>query len=225
MILNKPGPAQGSKIAKRLPSVKSSLLQYSKIKNFPKKNFSRKTHIQKNGSSGAQGPLAQTPGALKGGHFRNIQHFCRSWRGTLRRKKQIFEKNLTMPKNWKGTLWYFKHPICCKISKKIKGTLWREYNFRKKCLTMPKNWKGGPFGVFQHTFCRKTSKKWRGGTLWGKFFSQKNPAVPKKIERGTLCSRPVWYFTRENRKKFLFHFARQIVQFGATIFCRTFKNF
>ena len=37
---------QGSKIAKRLPSVKYSLLQYSKIENFLKKNF-RKNYILK----------------------------------------------------------------------------------------------------------------------------------------------------------------------------------
>ena len=37
---------QGSKIAKRLPSVKYSLLQYSKIENFSKKNF-RKNYILK----------------------------------------------------------------------------------------------------------------------------------------------------------------------------------
>ena len=45
---------QGSKIAKRLPSVKYSLLQYSKIEN-----FSKNLHTQKNGPgpSGATGPL------------------------------------------------------------------------------------------------------------------------------------------------------------------------
>ena len=59
---------QGSKIAKRLPSVKYSLLEYSKIENFTRKKFSRKVHAQKNGPSGAP----------KGGHFRNCQHFCRS---------------------------------------------------------------------------------------------------------------------------------------------------
>ena len=44
---------QGSKIAKRLPSVKYSLLQYSKIETFSKKIFSKKLHTQKNGPSGA----------------------------------------------------------------------------------------------------------------------------------------------------------------------------
>ena len=52
---------QGSKIAKRLPSVKYSLLQYSKIENFSKKKFSKKIHTQKNGPSGAPGPASTSP--------------------------------------------------------------------------------------------------------------------------------------------------------------------
>ena len=42
-----------------------------------------------------------------------------------------------------------------------------------------------------------------------KFFPEKSLAVPKKIERGTLWSRPVWYVTRKNRKNF-FGSVRQI---------------
>ena len=41
-------------------------------------------------------------GALKGGHFRNcqhFQHFCRSLRGTLWRKNKFAKKSPTMPKN------------------------------------------------------------------------------------------------------------------------------
>ena len=60
---------------------------------------------------------------------------------------------------------------------------------------------GGPFEVFQHSFCRKTSKNCRGDPL-GIFFSKKNLAVPKKMKGGTLWSRPVWYITRKNRKNF-----------------------
>ena len=50
---------QGSKIAKRLPSVKYSLLQYSKIENFSKKKF-RKNYILKKMDRVARGA-----GALK----------------------------------------------------------------------------------------------------------------------------------------------------------------
>ena len=63
-------------------------------------------------------------------------------------------------------------------------------------------------------------KKLKGGTLWDvstsirsqnkkmqgvpfgekSFFRKKSLAVPKKDERGSLWSRPVWYVTRKNRK-------------------------
>ena len=67
---------QGSKIAKRLPSVKYSLLQYSKI--FRKTIFRKNYILKKMDRVARRGPLARAPGALKGGHFRNCQHFCRS---------------------------------------------------------------------------------------------------------------------------------------------------
>ena len=63
----------------------------------------------------------------------------------------------------------------------------------KKSLTMPnKNGKGGPFGGFQHPFCRKTAKKIEGGTLWGFFFGKKVSQCRKKLKGET----------RENRKNF-----------------------
>ena len=45
---------QGSKIAKRLPSVKYSFTVLEN-RNFLKKKFSKKLHTQKNGPSGAPG--------------------------------------------------------------------------------------------------------------------------------------------------------------------------
>ena len=53
---------QGSKIAKGLPSV----------------NLQKNSKNQKMDPVARWGPLARAPGALKGGHFRNCQHFCRS---------------------------------------------------------------------------------------------------------------------------------------------------
>ena len=126
---------------------------------------------------------------------------------------------------------------------------------------MPKNWKGDPLGVFQHPFCRKTSKngggkififgkkshnsekKLKGGTVWdfstsilsqnskkiergpfGKFFSEKKVSqCRKKIERGLAR---YGMLRRKTGKTFLVQFARpNFVQFGAIIFCRTFKNY
>ena len=67
MILNQKqagtGPSrrhiQGSKIAKRLPSVEYS---FTVLEN---RKFFEKLHTQKNGPSDARGPLARAPGALK----------------------------------------------------------------------------------------------------------------------------------------------------------------
>ena len=55
-----------------------------------------------------------------------------------------------------------------------------------KSLTMPKKTERGegPFGIFQHPFCRKTPKKIEKGTLWGKIvFPKKSLAMAKKTER------------------------------------------
>ena len=71
----------------------------------------------------------------------------------------------------------------------------------EKNLTVPKKTeRGGPFGIFQHPFCRKTAKKIEGGLLGEKFSGKISLAVPKKMEGGTLWSPRVWYGTRENRK-------------------------
>ena len=89
---------------------------------------------------------------------------------------------------------------------------------------MPKKLKGRPFVIFQHPFCSKTAKKLKGGPFGENYFSgKKSITMLKKLKGGTLWSRPVWYVTRENRKKtFWFSSLGQMVQFGAIIFCRTF---
>ena len=58
--------------------------------------------------------------------------------------------------------------------------------------------KGGPFGIFQHPFCRTTQKKLKGDP-WGIFFQKKSHSA-EKTGRGTLWSRPVLYVTRETVK-------------------------
>ena len=63
-----------------------------------------------------------------------------------------------------------------------------------------KKLKGGPFEVFQHPFCRKTSKN-AGGTLWEKFFFEKSLAVPKKNEKGNLLVSPGMVCYAEKQEK------------------------
>ena len=60
----------------------------------------------------------------------------------------------------------------------------KKFYFREKISHCRKNWKGGPFGSFQHPFCRKTSKKMQGDPLGEKNFRKKCLAVPKKIKKG-----------------------------------------
>ena len=55
---------------------------------------------------------------------------------------------------------------------------------------------GGPFGIFQYPFCRKTPKKMKGDDLGNIFFLKKSRNAENNL-RGTLWSRPVLYVTRE----------------------------
>ena len=151
-----------------------------------------------------RGPLARAPGALKVGHFRNCQHFCRSWRGDPLEKKQIFgKKSHHAGKLKRGTLWGFSTSILSQNIKKLKG---ENFYFWKKISQCRNKLKGGTLWGFPTSILTRNSKKIEGGPFGEK--NRKNClAEPKKIERGTLWSRPVWYVTRKNRKTFLVQFA------------------
>ena len=102
---------QGSKIAKRLPSVKYSFLQYSKIEN-----FSKKLHTQKMDRVARRGLLARAPGALKSHNaektergdplgFFNIHSVAKHQKnagGDPLRKKFFSKKNSQCRKKMKG---------------------------------------------------------------------------------------------------------------------------
>ena len=81
--------------------------------------------------------------------------------------------------------------------------------------------KTGGFGIFQHPFCRKTSKKCRG-PFGEKISAKKCLAVPKKIERvlpGIVC------YAEKQGKPFWSSLLGQMVQFDTIIFGRTFKDY
>ena len=124
---------------------------------------------KKSGPSGAPGPATER-------HFRNCQHFCRSFvEGGPFGEKTNFQKKFHNAEKLKGgTLWDFKHPICCKISKKLKGGPFGEKKILEKKSHNAEKLKGWPFGVFQHPFCRKTAKK-----LKGKFSKKKSRSAEK----------------------------------------------
>ena len=140
-----------------------------------------------------RGPLARALGALKGGHFQNCQHFCRSWRGFVA-----------------------KH-------QKIEGG--KIFIFGKKSHSAEKNWKGDPLG-FSNIHSVAKQQKIEGGNLWGKNFRKKVSQLPKKNGRGDpLISPGMVCYAGKQEKPFWFISLDQIVQFGAIIFCRTFKNY
>ena len=66
----------------------------------------------------------------------------------------------------------------------------------------------------------------KSGTLWGKNFPKKSLAVPKKIERGDpLVSPGMVCYAEKQEKPFWFSSLGQMVQFGAIIFCGTYRNY
>ena len=83
-ITNKPRPAQVGTISKDQKYQKdfevSSILFCStrKSKIFRKKIFRKNYILKKMDRVARRGPLARAPVALKRGHFRDCQHFCRS---------------------------------------------------------------------------------------------------------------------------------------------------
>ena len=102
------------------------------------------------------------------------------------------------------------------------GDPFMKKKLEKKSHNAEKNWKGGPFGGFQHPFCRKTSKNW-SGPFGENFFSGKKSHNAKKTERGEpLVSPGMVSCAGKQEKPFWFSSLGQIVQFGAILFCRTF---
>ena len=102
----------------------------------------------------------------------------------------------------------------------------KKFLFSGKNLTMPKKIeRGDPLGFFNIHSVAKHQKN-AGGTLWGKFFFEKKSRSAEKNERGDpLVSPGMVCYAEKQEKPFWFSSLGQIVQFGAIIFCRTFKNY
>ena len=167
-----------------------------------------------------RGPLARAPGALKGGHFRNCQHFVAVEGGIYWRKNKFSNEIQCRKTERGGPFGVYQHPFCRKTAKKLKG---ENFYFRKKISQCRKKLKGGPFGIFQHPFCRKTAKKIEGGTLGEKIFSGKKVSHwRKKLVFGLAR---YGMLRGKTGKTFLVQFARPNSAICAIIFCRTSKNY
>ena len=141
---------QGSKIAKRLPSVKYSFTVLEK-RNFLKKNFSKKLHTQKNGPSGAPGLASASPWRAKVSQCRKTE------RGDPLRFFNIHS--------------VAKH-------EKLKKT--KIFILGKKSHNAEKKLKGGTLWNFSTSILSQNIKKNAGGTLWGKFFFEKKVSQCRK---------------------------------------------
>ena len=123
------------------------------------------------------------------------------WKNYILKKWTEWRAVSQCRKTERGTLWGFSTSILSQNMKKLKKK--KFFYFREKISQCQKNWKEEPFVIFQHPFCRKTSKKCRGDPLREKNSKKKSEkkylAVPKNLKGGTLWSRPVWYVTRKNR--------------------------
>ena len=96
----------------------------------------------------------------------------------------------------------------------------KKTNFQKKVSQCRRTESGDIHSVAKQ-------QKIEGGPYGEKFFPKQKFRSDKKIGRAALWSRPVWYVTRGNRTNLFVWFSSlgQMVQFGAIIFCRTFKNY
>ena len=196
---NKPGPAHVGAISKAQTSKKTSKCQVSSFtvlenrkffekkkfrKNFFRKKISkqnlRKNYIlKKMDRVASRGPLAQAPGALKSHNAKKTE---------------------------RGTLWGFSTSILSQNIKKLKGV--KFFIFGKKSHSAKKNCKGGPFEIFQHPFCRKTSKKMQGDPLGKNFFRKKVSQCRKKLKGGPFGLARYGMLRGKTGKTFLVQFAR-----------------
>ena len=184
---------QGSKIAKRLPSVKYS---FTVLENriFLKKNFSKKLHSQKNGPSGAPGLASASP-----------------WRAKV---SQCRKTERVDPLRFFNIHSVAKH-------EKIEGN--KNFHFREKISQCRKKLKGGTLWVISTSILSQNIKNNAGGPFGEKFFYSKKVSQCRKNERReSLVSPGMVCYAEKQEKPFWFSSLDQIVHFDAIIFCRTF---
>ena len=98
--------------------------------------------------------------------------------------------------------------------------------FSEKNLTVPKKTERGDPLEFSNIHSVAKQQKIEGGTLWGKNFREKmSRSAGKKWKGDPLVSPGMVWYAGKQEKPFWSSSLDQIVQFGAIIFCRTFKNY
>ena len=131
--------------------------QYPRLKNSKRTSKCQFTVLENRKTKKMDRMARRGPWRAKRGTLPKLSTFLSQLRGGPYGEKTNFRKKSHNAEKLKeGPFGIFKHPICCKISKKLKGALWREIFLQK--FHNAEKLKGGPFGVFHHPFCRKTSK-------------------------------------------------------------------
>ena len=97
--------------------------------------------------------------------------------------------------------------------------------FREKFSQCQKKLKGGPFGIFQHPFCCKTSKKCRGDTLGKNFPKKMSRSAEKNWKGDSLVSPGMLCYAEKQVKPFWSSSLGQMVHFDTIIIYRTCKNY
>ena len=91
---------------------------------------------------------------------------------------------------------------------------------------MPKKTERGGLWDFSTSILSQNIKKCRGEPFGENFFFEKKVSQCRKNEREDLLVSPgMVRYAEKQEKPFWFSSLGQIVQFGAIIFCRTFKNY
>ena len=98
--------------------------------------------------------------------------------------------------------------------------------FGKKSHNAEKHWKGRTLWDFSTSILSQNIKKMQGGPFGENlFFEKKSRSAEKNERRDPLFSPGIVCYAEKQEKPFWFSSLGQIVQFGAIIFCRTFKNY
>ena len=142
-------------------------------------------------------PASASPWCAKRGTLPKLSTFLSQLKGGPFGEKTNFRKKISQCRK-------------SKISKKLKGDHLEKKKLGKKSHNAEKLKEGTLWG-FSTSVLSQNIKK-----LKGKNFFRKSLAVPKKMKgsRG-----------KKTGKTFMVQSLGQIVQFGAIIFCRTFKNY
>ena len=130
-----------------------------------------------------------------------------------------------MTKNWKGDhLRFFNIHFAAK-QEKIEEN--KKFYFREK-ISKPKKTERakGTLWDFSTSILSQNIKKMQGGSFGEKYFSKKKVSQCRQKWKGDpLVSPGMVCYAEKQEKPFWFSSLGQRVQFGAIIFCRTFKNY